>query len=130
MKSIYLPAFLEKGNSYLATTKVLNACVQAPVNLPRIGTTTVYNTLKQTTHKVASTTSIPQTDKNNLTHITEGSYALCAYLCLFDIIVAKKCHKFSIFLAGKSGGHFCIIYFFSHSTTSSKSLIYSYQTCL
>ena len=38
------------------------------MNLPRIGTTAIYNAIQHTKHLISSTTGIQQTDKNNIHH--------------------------------------------------------------
>ena len=60
--------FMENGNSYSSTTKIINSLIQAPLQLPHLGITAIYNAIQLTNHIVCSTSGIQQTNKNNLFH--------------------------------------------------------------
>lgn len=60
--------YKEQGASYYNTMKSFNATHQAEEELPRVGLTAIYNAIQRTNHIIASTTSIPQTNKGNLFH--------------------------------------------------------------
>ena len=60
--------YKEQGASYYNTTRTFNAVHCAPLELPKVGVTAIYNAVQRTKHIIASTTAIPQTNEDNLLH--------------------------------------------------------------
>ena len=68
-------SLMEHGNSYAATTQMVNSLCQAPNGLPRLSITSVYNAIQCKNHIVTITTGIPQTDEviySTAKHATTG----------------------------------------------------------
>ena len=60
--------YKEHGNSYYNTTRSFNGVHRSHNQLPQVGVTAIYNAIQRTKHIIASTTSIPQTNEDNLFH--------------------------------------------------------------
>ena len=60
--------YKEQGASYKNTTRTFNAVHCALLQLPKVGVTAIYNTIQCTKHIISSTTTIAQTNQDNLLH--------------------------------------------------------------
>ena len=63
-----ISVWIERGSSFKTATKVYNAKFRSEFNLPRVGVTAISNAMKRAKHITESTTSIPQTNQDNIIH--------------------------------------------------------------
>ena len=65
-KDMHLIAKLKENGNFRITTNLFNACIRAPLGLPPIGYTAIYNSIKKSNHKKVRTEKIHQASDRNL----------------------------------------------------------------
>ena len=63
---MHLISKLKENANFRITTAIYNACIRAPLNLPPIGFTAIYNAIKRSNHKLVRTEKTTQQSDRNL----------------------------------------------------------------
>ena len=65
-RDMHLIAKLKEDANFRMTTNLFNACIRAPLGLPPIEYTAIYNAVKKSNHKIVRTEKIHQVSDYNL----------------------------------------------------------------